>query len=642
MHIPDEIARLIEESRAQERSGKLAAAIQQAQQARRLAISQAHLEAEATALNILAYSHIRLGHYEQARQFCILALERAGSESQARAEALLNLGICAGETNDLAALEKLTLQAVDLSRQIGCDRVLVRGLHALSCGIYMPRGQFALSLAMDEEALNIARSRDLAELVWGPLLTMTWVHWQSGQPHLAETRLSDLQQVVSPGSLGDGYWHFIHANLALEAGDVTRARELFTKTFSIAEANGISENLYLARWGMCTLSRALQDGPTALAWANEALAVVENSGYQHLQGQALIERARTDWALGNLSAAEEDLRAAIERLAPQRYDFDLATALLLQAALLRQQSRPEAAAAWREAAFHLIQGGFSHLVERERALSYPLIAAGLKSRERALAEASAVLLERLQRIPPPALMIATLGGWQVRVGRREVVSQSLRQRRSGELLGLLLISPGRTLSFDQVSEALWPDKDPVAAQILFHHATSTLRRVLEPDLPDKFPSRYLEVTEGQVSLQLPPASIIDYETFAAHCRREEWAQALACYGGEFLPQYRYAEWAIAHWQWLTQYYQLTLLKMAETWLAEARHAEALDACQKILATEPWQEQAVLLGMRACLGLGNRSGALRLYKSLEKRLRTELGIEPQPELQSFYQAMILPR
>lgn len=639
MSIPDEIASLIEESRAEERRGKLAAAIQLAQQARQLAVSRAQAEGEAAALNALAYAHIRLGHYEQVRQLCVQALERAGGESQARAEALLNLGICAGETDDLAALEKFTQQAVDLSRQIGYDRALVRGLHALSCGVYMPRGQFALSLAMDEEALNIARSRGLAALAWGPLLTMSWVHWRAGQPHLAEPRLAELQQEVSPGSLGDGYWHFLQASLALDAGDVERARELFAKTFSIAEANGVAENLYLARWGMCTLSQALQDAPAALAWANEALAIVERTGDHYLQGQALIARARAAWALGDLAAAEGDLYAARERLAAQRFDFDLATALLLLAALLRQQNRPEAPAAWREAALHILRGGFVHLVERERAISFPLIAAGLASRERSTAEASAALLEHLQCVPPPPLKITTLGSWQLQVGGRLVAAQLLRQRRSGELLGLLLISPGRSLSFDQVSEALWPDKDPASALTLFHHATSTLRRVLEPDLPEKFPSRYLDVNEGQVRLQLPPTSTIDYEIFAVYHRQEEYTQALACYGGEFLPLYRYADWSIAHRQWLAQKYQLALMKMAETWLAEARYAEALDACQKLLAAEPWQEQAVLLGMRACLGLDNRSGALRLYHTLEKRLRDELGIEPQPDLQSFYRSLV---
>jgi LuxR family maltose regulon positive regulatory protein len=639
MSASEEITRLIEESRSLERSGEVAASIQRAQQARQLAQVQTDPDGEAGALNALAYAHIRLGHYDQAQQFCALALALAGEESPARAEALLNSGICAGETDDMPAMEKLTQQAIDLSRQIGYSRILVRGLHSLSCGNYMPRGQFALSLAVDEEALKIARTRGMQELTWGPLLTMSWVHWLTGQPYLAEARLNELRIVVTPGSLGDGYWHFMHASLALEAGDIETARDLFTRTLSIAEANGIVENLHLAYLGMSRLNRSVNDAPTALAWASEALTIVERTGYHHLQGLALIECGRASWLLGDLATAEAYLQAAILRLAPHQLDFDLSLAELLLAGLLRQQNRSEAAAALREAVARLVQGGFAFLVDRERALSFPLIISGLNSSDKPTAEACTTLLEHLQRVPPPPLKISTLGGWRVQVGGRVVNNQALRQRCAGELLGLLLISPGRSIASEQVIEALWPDKESDATQALFHHATSTLRRVLEPDLPEKFPSRYLDVSDGQVTLRLPPSSTVDYESFTAHYRRGEWDMALACYGGEFLPQYRYADWAISQRKWLAQDYQRALLEMAKFWLEEDRCIEALDACRKILEAEPWQEQAVLLGMRACLRLENASGALRLYRTLEKNLHDELGIEPQAELQILYRSLI---
>jgi len=639
MSAAEEITRLIEESRSLERSGEVAAAIQRAKQALQLALAQADADGEAEALNALAYAHIRLGHYDQAQHLCAQALALAGGESPARAEALLNSGICAGETDNMPASEKFILQAIDLSRQIGSDRILVRGLHSLSCGNYMPRGQFALSLALDEEALKIARDRGLQELTWGPLLTMSWVHWLTGQSHLAEIRLKELGLAISSGSLGDGYWHFIQASLALEAGEIEAARDDFKKTLSIAEANGITENLHIAYLGMSRINRAMNDAPAALAWASEALAIMDRTGYHHLQGLALIERGRASWSLGNLEVAETDLRTAIERLAPQRLEFDLAIALLLLAALLRQLKRPETTAVWREAAVRLVQGGFAFLVDRERALSFPLIIAGLNSSDKSIVDASTALIEHLQRVPPPPLKITTFGGWRVQVGGRVVDGQALRQRCSGELLGLLLISPAHTISSDQVIDALWSDKESNAIQALFHHATSTLRRALEPDLPEKFLSRYVVVSDGQVTLSLPPSSTVDYEKFTSHYRRGEWGAAIACYCGEFLPQYRYADWAISQRQWLAQDYQHALLEMAKTWLAEDRAVESLDACRKILAAEPWHEQAVLLGMRACLRIENRPAALRLYKTLKKKLNDELGIEPQTELETLYRSLL---
>ena len=639
MAASEEISRLIEESRALERSGEIAAAIQCATKAANLARAQADAEGESRALNALAYAHIRLANYSQARQFCQQILDLAGPESPARVDALLNLGICAGETDDFEALENFTRRAVDLSRQIGYDRALVRGLHTLSCMVYMARGQFALALSMDEEALKILQTRDQPDQAWGPLLTMSYVHWLTGQTAMAREMLTKLRQAVAPGSLGDGYWHYIQANLELEAGDVESARALFGSTLSIAEANGISENLFIARMGFSRLHRTLNDFSTALAWANEALTIVQRSGYLHFQAQALIERSRAAWGLGDIASAEADLRTAIVLLTSQHLDFDLAIATLLLAALLNQQNHPEAPAVWQAAAARLTQAGFVFLVDRERALTFPLIVQGLKSPDKSVVAASNNLLKHLQRVPPPPLEIATLGGWHLKAGGRSLDPRSLRQRRAGELLGLLLISPGRRLLIDQIVDTLWPEKEFNAGQSLLHQATSTLRRALEPDLPEKFSSRYLRVDDGSIALVLPPDSQVDYETFLSHVRRADWDAALACYPGEFLPEYRYADWAEAHRRWLAQDYQRALLAKARTCMSEKQFQPALDACRKLLAAEPWQEQAALLGMQACVELGDSAGALRLYRTLEKTLQTDLGVEPQPELQTLYRSLL---
>jgi len=79
--------------------------------------------------------------------------------------------------------------------------------------------------------------------------------------------------------------------------------------------------------------------------------------------------------------------------------------------------------------------------------------------------------------------------------------------------------------------------------------------------------------------------------------------------------------------------------MARQWIAEGRFRDSLDACRKVLAIEPWQEEAVLIGMQALVGLGNITSALRLYQTLEKSLREDLGVEPQAELQAYYQALL---
>ncbi len=634
-----EISRMIEKSRELERSGAIAGSLHLATQARELARTQSNADLEALALNVITYAHIRLGHYQQAKQYCQKVLDLAGVESPARVDALLNLGICAGETDDLETLYMFTQQAVDLSRQIGYDRALVRGLHSLACTVYVPRGQFDVALAVDAEALRIAQMRGLAELTWGSLTTMSYTYWLQGRPAAALARLQELQQVMLPGSLAEGYWNYIQANLALERGELEPAQALFARTLSIAEANGIAENLFIAQLGLSRLNRTLGDAPAAKSWAQEALTGAEQSGYQHFQAQAYIERARAEWLLEDLPAAEADLRVAIALLQPQRLEFDLARAQLLLTALLHLQHLPEAYRLWQETATRIVQNGFAFLVDKEQSLAYPLIDAGLKSDTPSIIEASNNLLEYLQKAQPLPLKINTLGGWSIQCGERLISNATLKTRRAGELLGLLLIASGHSLSHEQISESLWPNKEPSSAQALLHQASSALRRALEPDLPEKFPSRYLRVEVGRIVLVLPPGSEVDYEIFERFILHEAWESALAIYRSDFLPEYRYADWCAAQREWLRQDYEQALLAMARRWIADGRFRESLESCRKVLAVEPWQEEAVLIGMQAWVGLGNITAALRLYRTLEKTLREDLGVEPQAELQAYYQALL---
>jgi DNA-binding SARP family transcriptional activator len=313
----------------------------------------------------------------------------------------------------------------------------------------------------------------------------------------------------------------------------------------------------------------------------------------------------------------------------------------LLAALLHEQGRPEAADAWLAAARTLSEKGYAFLLEQERSLAFPLLSAYQTAPDAAVARTSALLLEGLRRVPPPPLQIALLGGFVVRQGHRIVEERLLRQRRAGELLALLALSPGHRLTAEQVAEALFPARPPAAAQTSFHHATSALRHALEPDLPDKFPSRYLTVEEGKVALTLPVGSRLDVEMFEAYCRRQAWEEALSLYGGELLAEYRYAAWTQLPRERIALLYQRALFGAAEARLAAGRPAEALDACRRLLALEPWHEGAVLLGMRACVALGDVAGARRLYLQLAQTLRTELDTAPQDELQAYFRKLTPP-
>ncbi|MBC7227392.1 MAG: hypothetical protein H5T61_09170 [Thermoflexales bacterium] len=637
------VVSLVEESLALERAGDVAAALRKANAALREARQRDAPEVTAQALLALAHIRFQLGQYQVAGELATEALALAPLDSPYRAEALLRLGVCAAANFSLDEAETLLLQAADLSREVGCVQIRFRALHSLAAGIYIARGQFDLALAAETEALRIVCEEGLHEWVHFPLIVIAWTYITTQQPHLAREALEKLGQVVLKDSAGQGFHVYLEAELALSTGDIETARALYARARSIAETVGDPWLNISLRLGLSRLARLSGNVPAAYSWAEDALNLAVRTRHLREQGMALIERGRTHWLSGNLDAAQSDLRAAIHLLTPLGTAFELARAWLLLAALLAagRAPVPELRAAWLEAVSRIVSGGYAFMLEQERALAFPLLASFLNSDDPYGVAVSRTLLDHLARVPPPPLHIRTLGRFEVRQGRFSADMRALRQRRAAELLALLLTAPGRTLSSEQIAEALCPERPPDAARNFFHHATSALRRALEPDLPEKFPSRYLEVDEGRVTLHLPPDSWVDVDAFEACYRRGEWEEALALYGGEFLPEYRYTEWTIAPRERLTLLYQRALLEAARARLTAGQFAGALEACWRLLALEPWHEEAVMLGMRACVALNDLPGARRLYLALEKALREDLGTVPQEELRAFYRSLTPP-
>lgn len=296
---------------------------------------------------------------------------------------------------------------------------------------------------------------------------------------------------------------------------------------------------------------------------------------------------------------------------------------------------------WQQVVRLILDNGYAFLMEQERSLAIPWIAEMLDSADPTLSKTSVVLFEIMTRVSPPPLQVKTYGQFALRVGANPISKENLRQRRAGELLALLLSSPGYALSAEQVTEAMCPEKETGAAVDFYHHAISALRRLLEPDLrfakqiDRRFPCRYLEVSEERVTLLVPPGSKIDFLEFEQCLHDKDWEKAVGIYQGEYLPMFRYLQWTFALRQHYADQFEHALLALAEERLNAGAASNCLGLARRALLHTPWQEQAVLLGMRAALELGDRTTAIKLYQRLEKTLDKELGIAPQKELQQLY-------
>ncbi len=254
----------------------------------------------------------------------------------------------------------------------------------------------------------------------------------------------------------------------------------------------------------------------------------------------------------------------------------------------------------------------------------------------------------------PGLRIRLLGPFEVEVDGRPVMAFDLDRVRA--LLAYLAVEADRPHLRETLACLLWPEARDDSARGNLRQALYKLRLALG----ERPQPRFLQVS--QQAIQLPPSEDIwiDAVQFTAlvkstqrhrHARLRECPECLArlrqateLYRGDFLAglslpdSLAFQEWAAVKQAELRDYMLNALSLLAETaW--EAGDVEAAEAlANRQLSLEPWSEQAHRLKMRTAWATGRRSAALQQYEVCRRRLRTELGIDPDPTTETLYRAI----
>ena len=104
----------------------------------------------------------------------------------------------------------------------------------------------------------------------------------------------------------------------------------------------------------------------------------------------------------------------------------------------------------------------------------------------------------------------------------------------------------------------------------------------------------------------------------------------ACRSGELLPDW-YDDWLETERERIRQLRLHAAERFAEWLLDAGRYGQAFDVLLGALRSDPLRESAHRLLVRAHLAEGNRSEALRQYRSFSARLNADLGLEPSPQM-----------
>ncbi|GAA2533300.1 AfsR/SARP family transcriptional regulator [Winogradskya humida] len=210
------------------------------------------------------------------------------------------------------------------------------------------------------------------------------------------------------------------------------------------------------------------------------------------------------------------------------------------------------------------------------------------------------------------------------------------------VLAAILLNEGAVTSTGELTEALWAHEAPAGAVKTVRTYVSRLRAVLAPTGvtiesvargyvlragPDSFDlSRFRELTAP-----LPaPASAAD--------RADRARQALETFRGEPLAGLD-GVWAETHRAQLSSLRAATYETLFAAELEAGHHARAIAELPAVIKQFPFRERLRELHILALHQTGSRAEALAAYRSVERLLREELGIEPMPALQELHRRML---
>jgi DNA-binding SARP family transcriptional activator len=248
------------------------------------------------------------------------------------------------------------------------------------------------------------------------------------------------------------------------------------------------------------------------------------------------------------------------------------------------------------------------------------------------------------------IRIYTFGTLQVVREGIAVTESDWHTRQARQLLKILVTERPRPVSTDALIEILWPNSTPHAAATTLRSAINALRNVLEPDRPNRAPSRYIVTQTPGYAFHLSPEIWLDVDEFEhllnranslsdSALRLQLLERAIELYGDDYLISDPYADWLQAERERLRERFFNALLVAADIYAESGHYTEAITMCRRMLARDEVRENAYQSLMRFQAESGDSAGALLTYERCRTILSEELGADPSPLTQLLHQRIL---
>src|ERR671933_2154579 len=248
--------------------------------------------------------------------------------------------------------------------------------------------------------------------------------------------------------------------------------------------------------------------------------------------------------------------------------------------------------------------------------------------------------------PAAGLRIVTLGGFAISTGGAHIGTARWSRPKVQQLFKYLLTARNHAAHRDVLMDAVWPELPVDAAWSNLKNGVSRLRRVLEPHLLPRQASRFLVAEGPSYRLLLGPHDRWDAAAFLRQAeaaqrsyRDEDFAAAVALYGGEYLPDDIYEDWTIKLRERLRSAYERLLLAWGEALAGQGAYEQAIEVAEHLLRLDPALEAAHRAVMGYYAAAGWRDRAVQQYRRCTLALQHELGIDPDAATSRLYNRIL---
>ncbi len=237
------------------------------------------------------------------------------------------------------------------------------------------------------------------------------------------------------------------------------------------------------------------------------------------------------------------------------------------------------------------------------------------------------------------LQLSLLGKLQVNRDGRPI--SGFVSTKAQALLCYLAVT-GRPHQREALATLLWGDSPDTEARANLRTVLVNLRKLVGP---------YIEIEREVISFNRASPYWLDVELFetllaasAVNSGLQLAAQAIELYRGNFLEGFTVRNASdFEVWQ-LSQQERFHHMAVQALGIVSMQHMErgefapAIDYTRRLLALEPWQEEAHRQLMQLLAKSGQRNAALAQYDTCCQVLARELGVDPSSETRSLYEQL----